>query len=446
VQFRFDFPPAKDASNFLRESPYVKITPEIRQRAMQIASGYATDMEKAVAIAEWVHNNVRYDRNYISIVKASDAVFLERAGTCDEFSHLFIAMLRAVGIPAKFSASFVYGGDEWGPHAFVEAAIDGSWIPFDPTFNEAVILDATHIKFGEGLDQSDIIEEITTHGIDADPSKLKLSREFEVKFKETQNFPELFVLSLSLPENDVGEGSMETIKATIKNKQHRLAVPLSLNVPQEVKIIGENRFKEDRLVLLEPYGEKTVEWKIILPKLEGGYDYKFPLALESLGQELNGTIRASTGGDVSEKEDLKVVGISAEERGKALELAVAIKNIGNVKSEGTVSLEADGGISQQKPFSILPGAEFAPVFTIIPNGGEAVLLKGIIILETKALKITQPFEFGFGASAQPSFAKPSASAQPTEELQPSGIPSEYFALMIAIALIIAAFLLKSAVA
>jgi len=450
VQFKFDFRKASDASSFLSESPYVKITPEIRQRAESIAAAYKTDMEKATAIAEWVHNNVRYDRNYINIVKGSDSVYTERAGTCDEFSHLFIAMLRSIGIPAKFSASFVYGGDEWGPHAFVEAAIEGKWIPFDPTFNEAIILDATHIKFGEGLDQGDIVEEIITRGFDADPSRVKLTREFEITFKETQNFPELFTMELILPEKEAGEGSIEVVKAIIRNKQHRMAVPLSLSTPQEMKIVGENKVKEDKLVLLAPFEEREVEWKIILPSLEEGYDYKFPLVLESLGQEINGTIHASKDADVSRKEDLKVIGISAKEDAGNLQLIAIVKNVGNVYSEGKVSMLIEGAPDQGKDFAIGPGAEYSAAFSI-PGSAGVKDFEGTLILETENLRLTQPFEFSLGASekpvVQPTFQRPADSPLPARKPDAAGGPeinAEYLVFFGAIALVLAIFAVKAA--
>jgi transglutaminase-like putative cysteine protease len=46
----------------------------------------------------------------------------------------------------------MYMGDEvqaFGGHAWNEVAIDGSWIPVDPTWNQ-VQVDATHIKIGHG--------------------------------------------------------------------------------------------------------------------------------------------------------------------------------------------------------------------------------------------------------------------------------------------------------
>ncbi|MEK6953860.1 MAG: transglutaminase-like domain-containing protein [Candidatus Micrarchaeota archaeon] len=444
VQFGFDFAKATDASNYLKESAYIKITPEIKQKASQIASNYKTDMEKAVAIAQWVHNNVKYDRNYINVVKGSDAVMSERAGTCDEFSHLFIAMLRSIGIPAKFAASYVYSGTDWGAHAFVEAAIDGEWIPFDPTFNEGIILDATHLKFGEGFDQADIKEDISIRSYNADVSKVKLTRDFDVKFNEVRNFPELFTLQLILPESEVGQGSIEAIKARVSNKGNRLAVPLSLLLPPEVKISGENLVNEDKLVLLEPYEEKEVEWKVIIPKLESGYEYKFPVLIESLGQDATGTIRASDEGDVQKNEELKITGISSAKTGSGIQIAVTVKNTGNIEAAGSISMESQNHQSQSQPVALGAGLERQFIFSLVPLEGEETL-RGEFGLETTGKKTIQPFEFSLMASIQPPIWAPSSSISATqgtgEGNQFANIPGDYAVMLGGMILIIALFFL-----
>ncbi|MFH1258059.1 MAG: transglutaminase-like domain-containing protein [Candidatus Micrarchaeota archaeon] len=436
LRFKFEFPPASGTAEFLKPSRYVLITPEIRERAVQITAGIQNDLGKAVAIAQWVHNNVQYDRDYTSRVEASDVVYKERAGTCDEFSHLFIAMLRSVGIPAKFSASYVYSGEDWGAHAVVEAAIDGKWVPFDPTFNEAILLDATHIKFGEGLDQGDIKEDISVRGYSADVSQIKLSREFDVEFSKVRNFDKLFDLQLILPSNVVGEKSLETVKVKVINGPRQLAIPLSLTVPKEVKVQGQNRVNEDKLLLLGPNEEKTAEWSIVLPKLESGYDYKFPVRVDSLGQNAEGTIAASDNGDFSEKEDLQVTEVGTNSSPDGVSIIVRVKNTGNVFSYGTISVSAPGVPSQKKELTILVGDEQKFVFSLGNPEGEVM---GEIAIETQTLRVSQPFRLSTEPSEIPS-EEPTIepTAEPPRSFIP-GMPDDYL-FIFALVLIVLVFL------
>ncbi len=441
VKFGFNFPIASDSGNYLKESKYIIITPEIRSKASQIASNYETDLEKVAAIAQWVHNNVRYDKSYISLVKGSDAVFLERAGTCDEFSHLFIAMIRAIGIPAKFSASYVYSGTDWGAHAFVEVAIDGKWIPFDPTFNEGILLDATHIKFGEGFDQGDIKEDISIKSFGADISKIKLIRDFQVNFEGTGGFSKLFDMELILPKNTVGEKSIETITVKLKNGPNRLAVPLSLQVPSEVKIPGENSVNEDKLVLLLPLEQKEVSWKVILPTLQDGYDYKFPIKIESLGQDAEGIILASKEGNSEKKQELQITDISSVENGGVVQIAAKIKNLGNVDLDGTIAIKVLDE-TQEKPFSLAIGSEIVVGFALKKSLGK---FSGEFLINTDQIEVTQPFSVNLENSPKPTPVEPTITSNPIEipNSYIPGVRNEYAITGIVMALFLFLFLVKN---
>ncbi|MBI5224303.1 transglutaminase domain-containing protein [Candidatus Micrarchaeota archaeon] len=440
VRFGFDFPTAGDSGNYLKDSKYIISTPEIRSKALSIASDYATDLEKVVAIAQFVHNNVRYDKAYISLVKGSDAVYTERAGTCDEFSHLFIAMVRAIGIPAKFSASYVYSGTDWGAHAFVEVAIDGKWLPFDPTFNEGIILDATHIKFGEGFDQGDIKEDISIKSFGADVSKIKLIRDFSVNFEGTGKFPKLFEIEMVLPINTVGEKSIEEVKVKLKNGPNRIAIPLSLQVPPEVKIPGENSVNEDKLVLLMPGEEKEIAWKVILPPLQEGYDYKFPVKVESLGQNAEGTILASKDANAEKSEELQITDITSVENGGLVQVAAKIKNLGNVDSAGTIAIKV-GDETQEKPFSITVGSEIIVGFTLKKSLEK---FSGEFVINTDKFEVTQPFSVNLESTPAPTPDAPFVISTPTNEPESyiPGVRNEYAITGIVMFLFLFLFLVK----
>jgi hypothetical protein len=55
-----------------------------------------------------------------------------RVGDCTEFAALFVAMCRAVGIPARTAAGFTFN-QQWERHATAEFMVAGRWIPIDPT-------------------------------------------------------------------------------------------------------------------------------------------------------------------------------------------------------------------------------------------------------------------------------------------------------------------------
>ena len=72
---------------------------------------------------------------------------VNRTGDCTEHAELFVTMARALGIPARTVGGLHYlGGLEFAGHMWCEVAIDGIWMPVDPTLDQFPI-DALHIRF-----------------------------------------------------------------------------------------------------------------------------------------------------------------------------------------------------------------------------------------------------------------------------------------------------------
>jgi transglutaminase-like putative cysteine protease len=88
-----------------------------------------------------------------------------RAGVCQDFSHLMIAGLRALGLPARYCSGYVrtrpppgqkrrQGADQ--SHAWVGCWLgpEHGWVDLDPT-NDLVVQDE-HVLLGWGRDYADI--------------------------------------------------------------------------------------------------------------------------------------------------------------------------------------------------------------------------------------------------------------------------------------------------
>ena len=105
--------------------------------ARQITRGKTTDMERARAIYEHVIAKVRYAK-YGTGWGLGDAVYAcdAHSGNCSDFHAYLIALLRSVGIPARFEIGAAIpserndGGID-GYHCWAEFFADGKWIPVD---------------------------------------------------------------------------------------------------------------------------------------------------------------------------------------------------------------------------------------------------------------------------------------------------------------------------
>lgn len=90
-----------------------------------------------------------------------DDALSNRMGVCQDFTHIMLALLRPLGIPARYVSGYLYarnGGTRSTPgasHAWVEALLPGlGWVGFDPTNN--LIAGERHIRVAIGRDYADV--------------------------------------------------------------------------------------------------------------------------------------------------------------------------------------------------------------------------------------------------------------------------------------------------
>jgi transglutaminase-like putative cysteine protease len=97
-----------------------------------------------------------------------DEAIESHQGVCQDFAHTMIALLRHVGIPARYVSGYLYRGREDhdrslpdASHAWVEALMPHlNWVGFDPT-NDLIAYNR-HIRTAVGRDYADVPP---THGV-----------------------------------------------------------------------------------------------------------------------------------------------------------------------------------------------------------------------------------------------------------------------------------------
>lgn len=137
---------------------------EIVDKAREIVGGERNALRASDRIAGWVHANLA-KRFSASFSNALD-VLKAGSGDCTEHSVLYVALARAVGLPAREVSGIVYSEDGFYYHQWAEAYM-GKWIAVDPTFGQGRA-DATHIKFASGdlLSQARLLNLIGALSID----------------------------------------------------------------------------------------------------------------------------------------------------------------------------------------------------------------------------------------------------------------------------------------
>jgi transglutaminase-like putative cysteine protease len=122
-------------TRFLGATPLVESDAlEVRAIADQLMARHASPQDRARAA-------YNYARTMLKVRKETEnrgALYALQTGggDCTEYAAVFAALSRAMGIPARLTAEFLFSEDEWRfsqpNHHSAEAFIDGRWLPVDP--------------------------------------------------------------------------------------------------------------------------------------------------------------------------------------------------------------------------------------------------------------------------------------------------------------------------
>jgi transglutaminase-like putative cysteine protease len=146
--------PAQDTAlrAFLRPEPLIQSeNPRIRARARAIIGRERDPARAAELLLRWVTGQV--DKRITRSMPSAVQVLEQRRGDCNEHTVLYVALARAVGLPARAAAGLVYLDGRFYYHAWPEVYLGGGgggdWVAVDPTLGEFPA-DAAHLRFAIG--------------------------------------------------------------------------------------------------------------------------------------------------------------------------------------------------------------------------------------------------------------------------------------------------------
>jgi hypothetical protein len=115
---------------YTKSEPWIELTSEIKSKALEVVGGETNPYLKARAIFDWVIKNMYYEYPDVK-ERGAENSFKRLKGDCGEFSVIFSAMCRSVGIPAR-TITCVWldePGHQWAEVYFPEYG----WMPVDPS-------------------------------------------------------------------------------------------------------------------------------------------------------------------------------------------------------------------------------------------------------------------------------------------------------------------------
>jgi transglutaminase-like putative cysteine protease len=121
-----------DRITYLRPSRYAE-SDRLAPIAQSEFAGLSGAADLLAAVSSWVGSQLRYVPGSSGPTEGAVDTLLKREGVCRDYAHLVIALLRALGVPARLAAVYAPGLDPMDFHAVAEGAVDEHWRAVDAT-------------------------------------------------------------------------------------------------------------------------------------------------------------------------------------------------------------------------------------------------------------------------------------------------------------------------
>ncbi|TDN87767.1 transglutaminase family protein [Microbacterium sp. BK668] len=108
--------------------------------------------ELLASVSSWVGTQLAYVSGSSLPTDGAVRTLLARQGVCRDYSHLSVALLRSLGIPARLAAVYAPGLAPMDFHAVAEAWVDGRWCVVDAT---TLAPRQTLVRIATGRDAAD---------------------------------------------------------------------------------------------------------------------------------------------------------------------------------------------------------------------------------------------------------------------------------------------------
>jgi len=125
------------------------------------AAGDRPPRQAAGAVADALRAEMGYVPGVTGVHTSAVEAWQERKGVCQDLAHLTVALLRSLGVPARYVSGYLHPVPsaevgqtvEGESHAWVEWW-DGGWTPYDPTNGKRV--GPEHVVVARGRDYGDV--------------------------------------------------------------------------------------------------------------------------------------------------------------------------------------------------------------------------------------------------------------------------------------------------
>jgi transglutaminase-like putative cysteine protease len=148
-------------AEYLASTPRTTMSPEVTEELRAVVGTRVRVDEIVEVVTNWVRHRVAYVRGVTRVSSTAQEVWDQREGVCQDLSHVAIALLRRLGIPARYVSGYLYSKEDaeigekvvGESHAWVEYYA-GDWVGIDPTNGGPIGLH--HIVVAKGREYGDV--------------------------------------------------------------------------------------------------------------------------------------------------------------------------------------------------------------------------------------------------------------------------------------------------
>ena len=153
-------PRLPELAEYRGTTPYVRVDDTVAQLANAIDAPSEDLAAFFLAAGSFLHRNFSYRPGVTDVRTTVADVIAARAGVCQDFAHVLIALARSRGIPARYASGYIFRGVAGAlgadaSHAWAEAYLPPfGWVAYDPT-NERLVDDG-FVLVALGRDYGDV--------------------------------------------------------------------------------------------------------------------------------------------------------------------------------------------------------------------------------------------------------------------------------------------------
>ena len=260
---------------------------QLHEIAELLASKSPTSYGRVTTINSWVSSQLKYQES--PVTRSAVEALEDRAGDCGEYTTVMVALLRAMGIPARRATGRLYDFDTLSAHAWVEVALptrsgELHWFVADPTLAGTTAIEkekAAYVQFNDHMLLYPVKPTIKLEGTTARRTSdlfFNLPRIGEERFAKPSEADKFIDIVIATVDEEISSGAQRLAEGDLLLRRESASIvgspyvivdrPLAPESSNRIQLRLEN---QERLVLDVTAGNSSEFDTVMISRLRSVY-------------------------------------------------------------------------------------------------------------------------------------------------------------------------------